>query len=361
VNYLSVYNEIVAQVFGDTTPPTTTPTRLYGTEGLIARKRKEIQDEHNYWFMEKSWRLPIIDGVNNYDLPTDFKEELRLRFEDIKTGDYRTPLTKLSLDDIDQNFRDRDADVYYPSNYYLDFDVTLHRRQINLFPKPKGYTEYKTTLSASGTSIGSTAFSYSIDGEEYDKIVAITAFSAANTINASAAVTTLWGAWLVQINATGTISTKPAGGLANQIYTSEDEALSNKPEVDSGNYPMGYVTIQNKASTAWTANTDDLIAGSDCKTVNFYSVVSILDIRYFRYADALSSVQATMEITEDTVSKECANLLIWMCVLNLAQIRYDGSMVQIATQEIEKEKSNLFGKDWSYRSANSNRIPYKSI
>jgi hypothetical protein len=124
---------------------------------------------------------------------------------------------------------------------------------------------------------------------------------------------------------------------------------------------MGYVTIQNNASSAWTANTDDLVAGSDCNDINFYSVVSILDIRYFQYADELSNTQATMEATEDFASRECSNLIIWMCVKDMAQKRYDAIMVQIASAEIELEKANLIGKDFSFRNANSNRVPYRSV
>lgn len=361
MNYESVYNDIIAIVYGDTDPPDSVQDRLYGSEGLIARKCRKIMKDYNYWFMETSMRLPIINGISSYNLPLNFKEEHRLRFEDISTGDYHTPLKKLSLDEIETSYKDRDREEYYPSRYYIDFNSDTDRRKLTLYYKPKGYTDYYTTLSATDTSIASTAFSYQIDGEEYeaDAVTAGTAFSVADTINASAAVSELWGVWTLQIDDEGTISTKSPD--TDQTYETEEEALLDRPEADEGCYPMGYVTIQNNASATWTANTDDLTAGSDCNAVNFYSVVSILNIRYFKYLDDLSDVEATFEAYEDMISKKCPDLLIWMCVKDLAQIRYDSGMVQMAMNEINENKNELIRKDWHYRTANAERIPARVI
>lgn len=97
-------------------------------------------------------------------------------------------------------------------------------------------------------------------------------FSAANTINTGAAAGDYWGAWLVQINAAGAISTKPAGGLADQVYASEAAAIAALPAVDASNVQLGYITVEANNGADWVANTDDLTAASDCQAANFYDL-----------------------------------------------------------------------------------------
>jgi len=95
-------------------------------------------------------------------------------------------------------------------------------------------------------------------------------FSAANTINSGAAASALWGAWLIQVNAAGTYSTKPSNGLTNQIFATEQEAIDFLPDVDSGNVRAGYVTIQMTASNTFTCNTTEFDAAA-VNDVNWYS------------------------------------------------------------------------------------------
>lgn len=92
-------------------------------------------------------------------------------------------------------------------------------------------------------------------------------FSAADTINTGGAVGSFWGAWLVQINAAGTVSTKSVG--ADQVYTTEALALADLPDVDAGNVSLGYISINASDDSSWTANTDDMTDGSDCATATF--------------------------------------------------------------------------------------------
>lgn len=92
-------------------------------------------------------------------------------------------------------------------------------------------------------------------------------FSDAYTVNDGASGDK-WGAFLVQINAAGTISTKAVA--ADQAYTSEALAIAALPSVDSDNVFLGYITVESVTDTTWTANTDDLTAASDCQSANFY-------------------------------------------------------------------------------------------
>jgi len=98
-------------------------------------------------------------------------------------------------------------------------------------------------------------------------------FSAADTVNTGAAAPLVWGAWLVQINAAGVISTKSVG--ADQVFATEALAIAALPTVDAGNIAIGYITVQCKASTAWTANTDDMTPASDCTTAAFYNYAAM--------------------------------------------------------------------------------------
>ena len=112
---------------------------------------------------------------------------------------------------------------------------------------------------------------YRIGGTHYTKAATDNlAFSAAYTVNTGAAAGQFWGAFLVQINAAGTVSTKAVA--ADQVYASEAAAIAALPAADASNVRIGYITVQTKDTDAWVANTDDLTAGSDCAAANFYDL-----------------------------------------------------------------------------------------
>lgn len=109
---------------------------------------------------------------------------------------------------------------------------------------------------------------YVINGIQYSK-EATTAivFDDNDAINTDEYEGSFWGAWLVQINAAGTFSTKPA--TSDQHYTSKEEALAELPAADEGNVIIGYIVINANDDSAWTANTDDMTDASDCVTAEF--------------------------------------------------------------------------------------------
>lgn len=120
---------------------------------------------------------------------------------------------------------------------------------------------FKTTQSAI----------YWIGGVSNTKIATdLLTFSAADTINTAAGAGLFWGIWLIQIDIAGTVSTKSPA--ANQVYTSSALAIAGKPSPDAGNLELGYILVQSKNSTKWTANTDDMVAGSDCNAVSIVDV-----------------------------------------------------------------------------------------
>ena len=365
MNYGEIYDEIIQTIWGNSDPPEGMSSRLHGANGLIARKRKRITEKHNFWFMERTDTLNIADGKTDYGLSSDFKEEFShgLRYSTLPYGDYSLPLVKISVSQIGNSFTDYDEETWHPPYYYIDYNSTTGNRRLNLKPNPQD-TTYSVTLSTGTTpeQIATDAFSYVIDGTLYEKaaVPAGTAFSAADTINTGTATGTFWGVWLVQINTAGTISTKPGGGLSDQVYESEDEALEVLPDPDSGNASVGYLTIAATADSAWTAQTDDITSGSDNTSVTFYNTTTTLDIRYWAYLVDLSNVVATFDATEDDISKECPDLIKWMVVLDLAY-EHNSDLIQIATREIGLEWMALKDKNWDYRNANKGRLPHRRL
>lgn len=120
--------------------------------------------------------------------------------------------------------------------------------------------KFKTTATMSYRIIGAT---YSLTAQ------AALTFSAADTINTGAASGYFWGAWLVQVNPSGTISTKSPS--SDQVYTTKLAAFNAVQALspDTNNIVIGYIYVQSNADVDWVANTDDLVAGSDCAYVEF--------------------------------------------------------------------------------------------
>jgi hypothetical protein len=128
-----------------------------------------------------------------------------------------------------------------------------------------------------GLAIGSTperfanaAFTFLIDDVTYTKAVnaAGTVFSAAHVIGDGASA--LWGVVNVYISTAGAWYTQVP--LTPQIYTTAALALA---AAEAQPAPGGYVKVGNilinSDTTTWTANTDDMTAGSDLTTATFIS------------------------------------------------------------------------------------------
>ncbi len=117
---------------------------------------------------------------------------------------------------------------------------------------------------------------FRVAGVHYTKVATDNlVFSGTSTINtAGAGGTTHWGVFLVQINAAKAVTTKPGTYTSgsDQDYASEAAAIATLPAVDASNVQLGYITIQGKASTAWTEATSDMTPSGDCETSTFYDL-----------------------------------------------------------------------------------------
>jgi hypothetical protein len=357
MTYGEIVTAITNTIYGDTTAPVSVGTRLRGSNGIIARKRKQLTEQENLWFMENLRQIYVAQGVTEYTLNFDFKQEIGLRLSDPYTGDYWQPLKRISRDQIDSVFIDYDQTASVPWKYYIDFGTSY--RILNLFPKPSRFND-TVELSVNAEQFTTSDFKYVIDGTQYESTSSDNSFTFADTINTGADAGTFWGVWLVQINSSGTISTKSGGGLDDQVYTSESLAINALPQVDSGNWPVGYITVESNTGASWTANTDDLVEGSDCTSANFYNITSLLYVRYWEFLDDLSDTAETFNATEDQVSIECSDFLIWSCISELCITLRDWELKQVADNEVGKEYAKIIEKDFQYKKVNK-KIPYGGV
>lgn len=125
------------------------------------------------------------------------------------------------------------------------------------------------------------------------------AFSAAHKITALT-----HGAVLVQVNASGTVSTKVVA--ATQAYATAQLAISNLPLADTNEVAVGYILIEAGAAD-WDAQTDDLVAASDLTAVTFvnYGVRKPLTGAIAPVANSeVAGVVSATAITSDQVTIE---------------------------------------------------------
>jgi len=105
------------------------------------------------------------------------------------------------------------------------------------------------------TTIGSTAFNYSVNGVVAQKAAANTAIGA-QTVTADR-----WALYRLTIASGGTITVTPAAGNAAG-YTSEGAAIAAIPAVPANQVDMGYITVKTKVGTTFVAATDALAGGA---------------------------------------------------------------------------------------------------
>lgn len=82
-----------------------------------------------------------------------------------------------------------------------------------------------------------------------------------------------YGVIALQMDKAGDISSKVPS--ATQTYVTAGQAVAALPAADAGEIVVGYLVIQAKSGSAWTANTDDLTAASDLETLTIVNTAAI--------------------------------------------------------------------------------------
>ncbi len=156
---------------------------------------------------------------------------------------------------------------------------------------------------------------YRIGGVYYTKAATDNlVFSAAYTINTAQAAGQFWGAFLVQIDAADTITTKAVA--ADQVFVSQAAALAAVPAPDAGNIELAVISVQSKVNVKWTATTDDMTAASDAAASTFTDADTLS-------ADDTTSTQITtdslirIDATGLEVAVLCEGLTVGACAVFL--------------------------------------------
>lgn len=124
-----VYTRVLYCLFGDAQAyPTNIAVHLQGASGIIAQAHKQVQAERNYWFMQASTTLSVVDGTIEYDLPERWKAEISLRFKDTD-GNLLEPLAKLTDEEVESNDLEK-TETDYPSYYHIFND------HVYIYPTP---------------------------------------------------------------------------------------------------------------------------------------------------------------------------------------------------------------------------------
>lgn len=144
-------------------------------------------------------------------------------------------------------------------------------------------------------------------------------FSSAYTINVGVAAGQFWGAFRVQMDALGVISTKAYA--QDQAFLTEADAIRNCPVKDSNKINLGTITVLSATGAAFTCNTTALNAAGT--TVNYNGATSsftLVTVAAMTFV-AATIVQGTMSSSAKTRTMEHPG--------GLVVVRYtsDGSMV----------------------------------
>lgn len=129
MTYLDIVTKATVEVFGSDEPQDEITTALYGSEGIIGKIHREIQEEYDYWFMLAQTTETLIDATAAYDIDYEFKKEIDLRILD-EEGYYAAPLTKITPENADT----LQVSETEPEYYWIDYSGGY--RRFNLYPTP---------------------------------------------------------------------------------------------------------------------------------------------------------------------------------------------------------------------------------
>lgn len=156
-------------------------------------------------------------------------------------------------------------------------ELKTYANDLNTYLADGKLTTATLSVSATATKYAITAGTiFRITGVCYYKGAdAAVAFTSANTINTAAATCAagMWGAWSVNVAASGTLAT--VAPAQDQTYLTEASAVAALTTPAAGTVKIGHITVNSNIDSAWTANTDDLTAGSDCIGVFWYQTPAV--------------------------------------------------------------------------------------
>lgn len=156
-------------------------------------------------------------------------------------------------------------------------------------------------LGISGTLDANTGLATIVNKAIQDEI----AFSAAYTINVAAATGQFWGAFRIQMDSAGVITTRASA--QNQAFTLEADAVSNCPAAATNMIDLGTITIRCATGVAFTCQTTLLDAAGTTVHYNGKASGFTLITTGTMAPVAATLVQGTLagDVTATTPSKGC--------------------------------------------------------
>lgn len=100
-----IYDIVANLVYGDVAAAPVPAAEVPYIRTLILHNHRELQQEYNYWFMREEATISILEGVDTYALPADYKQIIHL--------------------DYDKGFQFRGDNIYFPEAPQEDKDVIL--------------------------------------------------------------------------------------------------------------------------------------------------------------------------------------------------------------------------------------------
>jgi len=144
-------------------------------------------------------------------------------------------------------------------------------------------------------------------------------FSSAYTINTAAVAGQFWGAFRIQMNSAGTISTRAVS--QDQVFTIQQDAIDNCPAAASNMVDLGTITIRSGSGIAFICNTTALTGGG--VTVNYNGKASGFTLVT---TGALAPVAATL--VQGTMAADTVVTTAGKGTLLVVRYTSDGSFVQ---------------------------------
>mgnify|MGYP001157472996 FL=1 len=75
-----IYTRVMWLVYGDTNYPQSTQTHMSNINyGIISEAHRKVQNDFNYWFMERVYMKELEAGKVAFDLPSAFKQDVYIR------------------------------------------------------------------------------------------------------------------------------------------------------------------------------------------------------------------------------------------------------------------------------------------
>lgn len=343
MTYGDIYNKIAFFIWGDTNPPISAADILQGANGLISKIQRQIQEQNDLWFMDKSGTIRISSSYA------------------VSAG--------LAIGSTVQNVAN-DAFSFYINN--VEFSQSANavgtvlsgdNVPINTYGAWRlevGENGTVDIIEASGNATGYTTAALAVAG------LPVLQFEHAEMGYVTAMDTS--GAFVPGTTAlnSGTVT---AVFTDSSVVGRTDSYLFNGTVFDSNfkkeislqylDHNDDYTMPLKKKPLGW--GKENLRGGDDSADYPLYYEIgydsyrklklspaprrdSVLNVRYYGYLDSLTDV--TFNTDEDEISIQCPYLVIYKTVIEMCMALDYIEKIQVFSALAQSEENKLIEKNW---------------